>query len=84
MDILSHSNSLKRYFLEMLGNKDLLKGISIEIIPSIVLVPPEPLKRQKAVMIEEKETFKEMLDRIFWQSRFQRRMIISWLKDHRI
>jgi hypothetical protein len=84
MDILSYSNSLKRYFLEVLGNKDLLKGISVEIIPSIVLVPPEPLKRQTAVMIEEKETFNEMLDRIFWQSRFQRRMIISWLKDHRI
>jgi hypothetical protein len=80
MDILSYSNGVKRYFLEILGNKDLLKGISLDSIPSIVLIPPEPLKRQRAVSTEEKETFDEMLKRIFWQSSFQRRMIISWLK----
>ena len=80
MDILSFSIGIKRYFLEILGNKDLLKDIPLDIIPGIVLVPPEPLKRQTASSIDERETFDETLKGIIWQSAFQRRMIISWLK----
>ena len=72
---------LKQIYLNLYGNKSLLKDTPLEKVPLYVLVPPEPLRRYTALGAQEDpETFEEMLRRVFWQSSFQRKMIIGWLK----
>ena len=81
MDIL-YLKRIKQIYLEKYGNKSLLKGVSIDKIPWYVLIPPEPLRRQTALgSQEDPETFEEILNRIFWQSIFQKKMIIDWINN---
>jgi hypothetical protein len=76
------SERIKKIYLNMFGNSELLKGVSIKEVPGQVLMPPDytPMKRQLAVEMEE-ETIEERLRKLFWQANFQRKMILYWLSE---
>ena len=74
---------IKYLYLNMFGNGELLKGISIKEIPGQVLMPPDytPMKRQIASEKEDDETNEEKMRKFFWQSKFQKTMILHWLSE---